>query len=266
MAPIVVGIALIAAAAIFSFMSRAYARLALAALSTELSTIGDLRALYQKVSGEIGAGVFNQQVGLWGRIACEQPLKSELSGTACVAYRFRVERRWEQDYKERDSDGIIRRKTRDGRDTVSSNDRRVPFLLNDGSDCIPVSPEGALIDMDKIVDRFEPGNPGGLLRFGAFQLALSDGGPGGRRTLGYHYKEEVLPVDRSVYVLGAANDHGGTLRIAKNQEARAPFLISLKSREQVVGSARRTAAYAFHAAYVCALLGIALVIFALLRH
>ena len=265
MALIIVGLVLIVVAAILYFVSRANARLALAAGSTEVSTIGDLRKLYQKVAGEVGAGMFNQQAGLQGRIECEQPLKSELSDTSCVAYRFRVERRWEEDYEERDSEGNVRRETRNGSDTVASNDRQVAFWLNDGSDRIEVTPEGAKIDMDKVVDRFEPGNPGGLLHFGGFQLTLGGMGMGSRRTMGYHYQEEVLPVDRSVYVLGAASDSSGSLGITKNRESKAPFLISLKSRDQVVSSAKRTAAYTLYTAYVCAPLGLVLAIIGLVH-
>ena len=51
MALIIVGVVLIVVAAILYFVSRSNARLAMAAGSTEVSTIGDLRKLYQKVAG-----------------------------------------------------------------------------------------------------------------------------------------------------------------------------------------------------------------------
>ena len=242
MAMLAVGLGLIAAAAILYFISRSNARLAIAAITTEVSTIGDLRALYERVSGEVGTGVFcpNRAPGQ-GRV--RSPLASELGGATCIAYRFRVERRWDEQVEVRDSDGKVRRETRSGSDTVAGNDRRVEFWLDDGGDRISVNPDGASMDLEKVVDRFEPGSSGGRLRFGGFQLALAGRGSGGRRTLGYHYREDVLAVDRHVYVLGAATDGSGVLSIAKNRDGRAPFLISLKSREELVGLATRTAAY-----------------------
>ena len=261
----VAGLGLIAVAAALYYVSRWNTRLAMAAATAELTTIGDLRNLYQRVSSEVGEGVFRQQIGLHGRIECDQPLKSELGGTACVAYRTRVERRWEEQVDVRDSDGKVRHETHSGSDVVASNERRVEFWLNDGSDRIPVNPEGARIDMEKVIDRFEPGDPGGLVRFGGFQLILAGGVPGRRRTLGYHYREDVLAVDRIVYVLGAADDANGTLGIAGIRDGSWPFVISRKSRAELVTSAKQTAAYTLYAACVCAPLGLVLVLVGLLR-
>jgi hypothetical protein len=266
MALVIVGVLLIVAAVVLYFVSQSNTRLATAAGTTELSSLGDLKTLHQKVSGEVGGGLFNQQVGLQGRIECDQPLQSELSGAACVAYRFRVERRWEEDYEERDAEGNLRRETRSGSDTVASNDRHTPFWLNDGSERLLVTPDGAKMDMETVVDRFEQGNPGGMLQFGNFQFDLGNLSMDRRRLTGYHYHEEVLPVGRTVYVLGAASDDGGTLGIAKNREGKAPFLISFKTRDQVVSSARQTATYTLYAAYACAPLGLVLAIVGLAHH
>ncbi len=262
---IIAGATLIVVAASLYFVSRWNARLALAAGSTEASTIGDLRALYQRVSDVVGTGVFSQQVGLRGTVECEQPLRSEIAGAACVAYRFRVQRRWEEDVDVRDPDGKVRRQTRSGSDTVAGNERRVPFRLNDGSDRIPVAPEGARIDMEKVVDRFEPGDAAGHLHAGRFQLMLPGAVPGRRRTLGYHYREDVLAVDRVVYVLGSASDGNGSLGMAASRDPNAPFLITLKSREDLVRSARQIATYSLYGACVCGPLGLVLALVGLLH-
>jgi hypothetical protein len=258
------GLVLIAVAAMLYFISQSNARLVMEAVATGVSTIADLRVLHQRVAGEVGSGLFRQQVGLQGRIGCDQPLTSELARATCVAYRFRVQRRREEEVEVRGPDGKTRRETRSGIDTVASNDRRVAFWLDDGSDRIPVNPDGARIDMEKAVDRFEPGNPPGLIRFGAFQLTLTEAF-GRRRTLGYHYREDVLPVDRFVYVLGSASDSTGALGIARTPGGKTPFLISLSSREELVTSARRTAAYTLYAACVCGPLGLVLALVGLLH-
>jgi hypothetical protein len=130
---VIAGLLLIAGAVILVFISRSNARLAVAAGATDLSSVSDLNALYQKVVSEVGTGHFNQQVGLHGRIECEQPLQSELTSAACAAYRFRVERCWEEQHEERDSDGHVHLETRSGSDTVARNDRRTPPRAGPGS-------------------------------------------------------------------------------------------------------------------------------------
>jgi hypothetical protein len=95
------GVLLIVAAVILYFVSRWHDRLALAARATELSSVSDLMTLHQLVVDEVGAGLFNQRVSLQGQTECEYPLQSELAGATCVAYRYRVERCWEEAYEER---------------------------------------------------------------------------------------------------------------------------------------------------------------------
>jgi hypothetical protein len=263
---IIIGVLLIVGAVILYFVSRSNARLAMAAGTAELTAVGDLQTVYRGVSGEVGIGLFTQQVGLQGRIECEQPLASELAGVACVAYRFRVERRWEEDYEERDSEGQVRRGTRSGSDTVASNERSVPFWLNDGSARLPVTPDGAKIDMEKVHDRFEPGNPGKRLQHGSLQIDLGNVAVDRRRIIGYHYAEEVLPLGRTVYILGAASDAAGTLGIARDQEEKAPFVISFKTREQLIKSSRQTALFTRYAAYACAAIGAILAIVGAVHH
>lgn len=263
---IVVGVLLIIVAVILYLVSRSNARLATAAGTAELTSVGDLQTLYRRVSGEVGSGLFKQHVGLQGRIECDQPLTSELASATCVAYRFRVERRWEEEYEERDSDGNLRRETRSGSDTVASNERHVPFWLNDGSARLQVTSDGAKMDMEKVHDRFEPGNPGNRLKIGGIHIDLGSQVLGRRRVVGYHYSEEVLPLGRAVYILGAASDAGGTLGIARDQEEKAPFLISFKTREELIKSARQTAAFTRYAAYACAPVGAILAVVGAVHH
>jgi hypothetical protein len=77
----------------------------------------------------------------------------------------------------------------------------------------------------------------------------------GRHPLGYHYHEEVLPLGRTVYILGAATDASGTLLVSKPAQRHTLFLVSLRSRDQLLQSAKQTMQYTLYAAAGCGALG-----------
>jgi E3 Ubiquitin ligase len=111
------------------------------------------------------------------------------------------------------------------------------------------------------VDRFEPGAAAGVVRYRGFELpVIGMRGLPNRRTLGYHFKEEVLPLGRAVYVLGTATDRDGSLAVARSQESHDPFLVSLKTRDHVVRAARQTYAYALYGTFACVALGLLVLI------
>jgi hypothetical protein len=86
----------------------------------------------------------------------------------------------------------------------------------------------------------------------------------GRRTIGYHFVEEVLPLGRSVYVLGTAVDRAGTLTVARMPGSAEPFVVSLKTRDQLILSARKAASVGQIAAIGCEGLGVLLLIVSLI--
>jgi hypothetical protein len=262
-----VGLLLIAAAAVLYQVVITNRRVAQIAYGTEVSSVSDLVQLYSLVEGQVGAGLFVHRVGLQGTLVCDQPLTSDLSGTSCAAFRSRVERRWEEDYEDRDSHDKPVRRTRAGSEQVAGNERRASFWVVDASGRVLVVPDGARIDMETTVDRFEPGSTGAIDRFLPFQLELYGlAHRDRRRTLGYHFREEILPLDRAIYVLGMATDRTGALAVGHFPGANEPFIVSLKSREQVVHAARRAKVFAQYAAFICAALGIALLIAGILQH
>jgi hypothetical protein len=265
---LILGIVLIIAAGILYVVSESNKRESLALATTDLTSVADLRALYDKVTAEAGKGAFAQRVALQGTIECEAPLQAELSSTPCAAFRHRVERRYEEEYEEQDGEGNWVRRTREGSESVANNDRQAPFAVSDATGSIPVAPEGADLEMETTVDRFEPAaqGGGGLLQFGTFQLDLG-GMSTGRRTLGYHMHEEILPLGRTIYVMGTANDAGGNLAIGKTGQRHEPLRVSLHNREQLLKSARDTAKYTLYGAMGSGALGALLLLVGLLtRH
>lgn len=261
----VLGIVLVIVAVILYLVSQSNKRRAMLLTITELTPIADLQSLHSSVAAEAGKGSFSQRVSVQGTIECAQPLISELSRTPCAAYRYAVERRWEESYEERQSDGTMQTRTNQSSDTLASNERRLAFTLHDASGEIPVAPDGANLELETTVDRFDPGDPGSQISFGNWSLPVTML-YGSRRTLGYHYHEETLPVGRTVYVLGTASDQGGTLTIGRSLESHEPFLISLHSREQMIASAKSTSKNTLYAAYASGALGVILFILGLITH
>ena len=82
---------------------------------------------------------------------------------------------------------------------------------------------------------------------------------GRRRTLGYHFREWLLPLNRAVYVLGSASDMSGELMIQKPRE-KGKFLISLKSGEELVTSAKSGMTWGLYGSIVCFIIGLIFVI------
>jgi hypothetical protein len=265
MDPMLLGAALLAIAAALIYFAEVYRQLERSAVATGVSTVADIMAVQRRVDAEVGARLFAQRVGLEGTLECDNPLTSELGDVPCAAFRYRVERRWEEEVEYRDDRGNPVRRTRSGSDSVAANERRVSFRLRDETGSLQIDPEGARLEMEHVVDRFEPGDRSSIIRFGGFQLD-HDGrfGNGKRRTLGYHFQEDVLPIGRTVYVLGLATDRDGTLRVSRMpHESNEPFLVSLRSRAEVAHAARKTMMYARYAAYVCAPVGLLLVLLGL---
>jgi len=244
--------------------------------AVEASTTASLQDIWKGVADEIGAGSFEQKTEINGVIECGQPIESELAKEPCVHYRMSVERNWEEDYEEEytekdPSSGQMvrktRRGTRKGSDTVSSNSRSTKFTVRDDTGTILVDPEGADIDVEQAIDRFEPASAasGGRISFGG--MSFSTGGfsdSGRRRTLGYRFKEWVLPLNRKVYILGVASDLSGELMIQKPRE-KGQFLISLKSEEELIASAKSGMTWGLYGSIACFIIGIVLVILHFVR-
>ncbi len=228
---------LAALAVLFFFLGRGQGRKAYQMQTTETSSAADLARLASDIAREIGGGSFAQTAELKGTIECDEPLAAEMSGAECVWYRSTVTREYEESFTERDADGKTRSGTRRGSETVSSNERRVPFRVRDATGACEVDPEGASMDGERVLSRFEPGDRGSSLSFGGFTVRL--GGVGaGRRTIGYRLEEWAVPTGRAAYVLGEARDDGGRLRVGKPTAKGGRFLVSLKSEEELVRAAK----------------------------
>ncbi|MHB1133503.1 MAG: E3 ubiquitin ligase family protein [Chloroflexota bacterium] len=236
-----------------------------AILGAETSTVKEITELGSYVrAGLDGHTAFSRVCKLQGVVGCDSPLTSEVAQQPCVYYSMSVTREYEETYTETDNQGRQQQRTRNGSETVAHNSRRVPFWLEDGGSRIPVDPDGAEIDAEQVAERYEPAGLAQLgLSLGGLQLVV--GGAGGRRTLGHRYRESLLPLGRRAFVLGEASDSSGTLTVQKSQQKGVKFIITLKSQEQLVGSAQRTINWLLYGATASAVLGVAALVFGLAR-
>lgn len=249
----------LALALVFFLVGGSKGRKAYDVASTETSPSAELAALAAAVASEIGAGSFSRPVELKGRAVAVEPLRAEYSGTECVWYECVATRLWEEEYWE-EHDGRRERRSRSGSDVVSRIRREPPFRVEDATGGMLVDPRGATVEAEKSFSRHEAGSGLGSIRVGSLSIDLGALGAlaGGRRTTGYRFEETCIPSGRELYVLGEATDSGGTLVIRKPEKGR--FLVSTRSEEDILGSARKAALGFRIAAAIGLLAGAALAI------
>lgn len=142
-----------------------------------------------------------------GTLRCDSPLASGMAGRSCAYYHSEIVRVYKVADEDSDVGGPGSTSTRSGEETVASDQRFVPFFVEDASGAVEVHPEGAEVDAERVIERFEPytEREGPMVSFAGETLQLG----GGRRTIGYQHSENILPVDAPVYVLGVAREDGG---------------------------------------------------------
>ena len=139
-----------------------------------------------------------------GTLRCENPLTSEMARQSCAYYHSEIKRV----YATQDSDSGPggQSNTTTHREVVASETRFTPFSVEDESGAVGVRLEGAEVDAERVVERFEPhtAREGPVVSFAGETLQLD----GGRNTVGYEYTESILALNRPVYVLGVAQEDG----------------------------------------------------------
>jgi hypothetical protein len=248
----IVGLILIAVGIALFFVQRHQKNRAFSLKSARQTTVAELNDTAGAVAAEIGGGSWRDYVKVVGQIHCDRPLTSELKQETCVYYKMSVTREYEETVTSRDKDGKVTQSTRRGSETVSSNEQSVPFWLDDGSGRIEVNPHGAGIEAISVLDEFRQGDEGGKIAFGRFSFRVSSGG---RRTLGYRYREQVLPLGRRVLVLATVSDGVGSLVLQKPLDAQRAFIVSLKTDEELTQSAERAAQGLFYGMVGCFAVG-----------
>jgi len=115
--------------------------------------------------------------------------------------------------------------------------------------------EGAKIDSVESYNRFEADPPSGFsYSYGADS-----------KTLGYSYKEKIIPQGAKLYVLGEVSDRRGKLSIVKPSEKGKHFIVSTKSEEELVKSAENSATWQLYGGIASAVIGAILIVLGILQ-
>jgi len=210
---------------------------------------------YQSISNELGKGNYSEYVEIKGAGKSSNPVKSQHTKTDCLWYRSQVVREYEEEVMTTDSNGNRRRETRRGSETVSNVTNYAQFEVDDGTGSIKINPEGAEIHAKQVHNKFEPGE-----YRGSFQIVLSSL-TGGRRTIGYRYTEEIIPINHPLYILGEASDKDGELTVKKSTDKKKKFIVSTKSEEELIRSYSRSALFMLIGSIILPLIGIGLIIY-----
>ncbi|MEL7050564.1 MAG: E3 ubiquitin ligase family protein [Cyanobacteria bacterium J06588_5] len=233
--------------------------------SARLSTIDDMQQIASAVATDIGAGSWQDYVKVYGKIACDAPIQSQVKKVDCAYYTTKVTREYEEVVTSKDDQGKTVKETKRRSEVVSQNKQSTPFWLVDTSGKIEIHPEEADIETVEILSEFRPETQGiGKISFGGFSLSTNTQRNGRGRTLGYKYEESILPLGREALVVGMATDATAGLAIRRPSENKQQFIISLKTEGELTKGASRHAQQAFYAMLGCLGVGIALIAVGLL--
>lgn len=275
-----VGLALVVIAAVLFLFSRRSTAKVFHIKATDTSKVGALEKLVSEIAGDMPDGVatgYKEYVELKGKIACDEPIRGELSDKLGAIVETEVIRVYERREERRDPQGNVRTEWRKGEETVSSNRNESPFWVDDGTGRLRVKTTTKGVDLEKVVERFESASSvesgfGGhlTLSVGRFQLSVAGGGYDGSssRTLGYKFIERALPIGRNVYAIGEAvhlEDEGLVLRAPTEEDKKKPFMISLRTEEEIVRSSEKSATILKVLAIILGAGGVALAVLGLIK-
>jgi len=213
---------------------------------------------------ELGRGDANV-VELVGTIECPNPLVAPASQRACVYYEVQVQRQYEVTETITDDQGRRRRQTRVARDTVVDHREHVDFDLCDEAGTLRIEQAGAQYEglshsreLFVPADQFEDDHHRDLWPW----LPRPRRQPR-QRTIGYQCRERILPLTRTLTVIGELQSRrGGDVHMAKG---RQPLIVSTRPREALAHDAEQRAARLRWGMMISGAIGMALLIFATLR-
>ena len=268
---LILGVILIAAGCVLLVLSNRSRAKANAMAGTETSRVGDLLDLVDSVRSDLGDNQpsgFSDYCELKGEIVCNAAITGEFSGHSLAMVETRVTRVFETRREERDDEGHVRTTWSKSSDTLAQNTQTAEFFIDDGSGRVRVRPPTKGVELLELVDRFEPpsvveARAGQLsLGNGAFQLSVPTFRAGNsRRLLGYKFTERGLPLGRRAYALGQIADTDEGLVLRGSDKPEQPFILSLRSEEELVASSERSAKWRRFGGYIAIMVGIAVTMY-----
>lgn len=208
----------------------------------ETSRIKDVVENHEHISNSMGSGSFSNHVEIKGIAHSDSPLQSELKEEAVVYYCSTVVHEYEKLETKTDSDGKKSKEWVSHEDTVSENKRWADgFGVKDDTGFVAIDANKSQLHTEALFSKFEKGEPNpsnGLnLKIKGFSISLGGGNTNnGFRTIGYRYTEIGIRLGAKLYVVGDANDRNGSLQISQPKDKKDPFIVSVKSKDDLLGS------------------------------
>lgn len=177
-------------------------------------------------------GVFIGLVEVSGKVECSSPLRSYLTESECVYYRWNISEHWSKTVTETytDSQGKTKTRTRteSGWKTVASDEQMSCFMLRDESGEIQVRPEGAkVLHGECILNHY----------CGPFDPMYYGKGPAGSITNSDYrrcFAETIIPNGSTLYFMGQAREREDKVAAEIAYDREAPlFLISMDDEKRV---------------------------------
>jgi hypothetical protein len=123
---------------------------------------------------------------------------------------------------------------------------------------IELSESGMQFDAAKTFDKFEPLNA--MNQYGFFGMLNIMPSTTGIKTQGYRMVEYTIGLGQQLYVLGDALLNGGRVVIRKPADKKLPFIVSVKSEEDLVRANERGGKFALVGGIVSAVAGVLVIL------
>lgn len=207
----------------------------------ETSRIKDVLENYSELTSSMGTGSFSYYAEVKGKAHSDSPLESDFSKESVVYFSSEVVHEYEKLETKTNSDGKKEKKWVKHQDTVSENTRWADgFGVKDDTGFIAVNANKSTFHTEKLHSSFEKGeqkSEGGLnLKIKGFSIGIGGSSDKSLKTIGYRYTETGIRLGTNLYVVGDANDREGSLQISKPKEKSDQFIVSVKSKEEMLGS------------------------------
>jgi hypothetical protein len=201
-----------------------------------------------------------EMVSITGEARSSHPLVSEQAQIPCLYYSCSVERDYETtEHVAATKNRPARTETRRVTETVSSNTQSTSFFIEDATGQAHVIPDDAEFDAREVHNRFESANNsgGGSFSIGGLSIGLGNG----NRTIGYRYRESIIPTDAQVYVVGVVNEAGEIGKPMPKQE-NAALIVSYRTQDALLEDWQDSARWWAYGSIGSATAGIALLVVA----
>lgn len=220
-------------------------------------SLPELAANLENLRSEGLAEGYRDIVETNGKADADGEVRAPYSNQVCAYYEASVTREYEKEEVFTDKDGKTQRRRTRASEEVSAQKSSAPLYVKDGEVRIALDLSGAALQLKDGTDRFEPYDDSKTYSFFGVRFSA----PTGVRTLGFRYRERIIPPGHPLYVVGELRSSAGELHIGRPSEKGKPFIISVKSEEEVTAGEQGKVKMFLYLGIGLIIVGIAVAIF-----